>query len=62
MLSFAPEETIGYKLQELQAEAGRLKVNVPRANREEWASPPRVGFYRGRSASLAELAIEPTSA
>ena len=61
MLSFATEEMVGYKLKELQAEAGRLKVNVPRANREEWASPPRVAVYRGRSASLEELAIEPSS-
>ncbi len=59
MLSFATEEMIGYKLQELQAEAGRLKVHAPRASREERTSPPRVVVYRGRSASLEELAIEP---
>jgi len=61
MLSFATEEMIGYKMQELQAEAGRLKVHVPRANREERTPPPRVAVYRGRSASLEELAIEPLS-
>jgi hypothetical protein len=61
MLSFATEEMIGYKLKELRAEAGRLRVNAPRANREERTSPPRVAVYRGRSASLEELAIEPLS-
>ncbi len=59
MLSFATEEMIGYKLQELQAEAVRLKVNAPRASREERTSPPRVVVYRGRSTSLEQLAIEP---
>jgi len=59
MLSFATIEMVEYKLQELQAEAGRLKVNVPRADREERTSPPRVAVYRSRSASLAQLAIEP---
>ncbi len=62
MLSFATKEMIEYKLQELQAEAGRLKINAPRANREERISPPRVAVYRGRSASLEELAIEPAPA
>ena len=61
MLSFAAEEMIGYKLKELKAEAGRLKINAPRANREERASPPRVVVCRSRSASLEELAIEPSS-
>ena len=61
MLSFATREMIGYKLKELQAEAGRLKVNVPRADRDERASPPRVAVYRGRSASFEQLAIEPLS-
>jgi len=59
MLSFATEEMIGYKLQELQAEAGRLKVNAPRASREERTSPPRVVVHRGRSTTLQQLAIEP---
>ena len=59
MLSFATEEMIGYKLQELQAEAGRLKVHAPRASREERTPPPRVAVYRARSASLEQLAIEP---
>ena len=61
MLSFATREMVAYKLQELQAEAGRLKINAPRANREERTSPPRVVVYRSRSASLEELAIEPLS-
>ena len=61
MLSFATREMVAYKLQELQAEAGRLKINAPRANREERASPPRVVVCRSRSASLEELAIEPLS-
>lgn len=61
MLSFATKEMIGYKLKELQAEAGRLKVNEPRANREERTSPPRFSVSRGRSASLEQLAIEPLS-
>ena len=58
MLSFVTEEMIGYKLQELQAEAGRLKVNAPRASREERTPPPRVVVHRGRSTSLQQLAIE----
>lgn len=58
MLSFVSEEMVGYKLQELQAEAGRLKVHAPRANREERTPPPRVVVYRSRSASLEELALE----
>ncbi len=62
MLSFATQEMIGHKLRELQAEAGRLKVKAPRANQEERASPPRVALYRGRSASLEELALEPANA
>ena len=49
MLSFATEEMIGYKLQELQAEAGRLKVHAPRASREERTPPPRVVVHRGRA-------------
>ena len=60
MLSFATEEMIGYKLQELQAEAGRLKVHAPRASREERTPPPRVVVYRSRSASLEQLALEPS--
>ena len=59
MLSFATEEMIGYKLQELQAEAGRLKVHAPRASREERTPPPRVVVHRCRSTSLEQLAIEP---
>ncbi len=59
MLSFATQEMIGYKLQELQAEAGRLKINAPRANREERTPPPRVVVHRCRAASLEQLAIEP---
>ena len=59
MLSFATEEMVGYKLKELQAEAGRLRVNAPRASREERTSPPRVAVARGPSASLDQLAIEP---
>jgi hypothetical protein len=62
MLSFATEEMVEYKLKELQTEAGRLKVNAPRANREERTSPPRVALYRSPAASLEELAIEPASA
>ncbi len=58
MLSYVTEEMVGYKLQELQAEAGRLKVHAPRASREERTPPPRVVVYRGRSASLEQLAIE----
>ncbi len=58
MLSFATEEMVGYRLKELRAEASRLKVNAPRANREERTSPPRVTVYRGRLASLQQLAIE----
>ncbi len=61
MLSFATNEMVEYKLKELQAEAGRLKVNVPRSTRKERTSPPRVVVYRSRSASLEELAIEPLS-
>ncbi|HEY5625223.1 MAG TPA: hypothetical protein VIT93_01915 [Dehalococcoidia bacterium] len=61
MLSFATEEMIGYKLKELKAEAGRLRVSA-RAKREERTSPPRVAVYRSHSASLKELAIEPTGA
>ena len=58
MLSFVSEEMVGYKLQELRAEAGRLKVQAPRASREERTPPPRVVVYRSRFASLAQLAIE----
>jgi hypothetical protein len=61
MLSFATKEMIEYRLRELQAEAGRLKINAPRANREERTSPPRFAVSRGHSASLEELAIEPLS-
>ncbi len=61
MLSFATNEMVEYKLKELQAEAGRLKVNVPRSTRKERTAPPRVAIYRSRSASLEELAIEPLS-
>jgi hypothetical protein len=50
---------VGYKLQELLAEAGRLKVHAPRASREERTPPPRVVVHRGRLASLEQLAIEP---
>ncbi len=59
MLSYVTEEMVGYKLKELQAEAGRLKVHAPRANREERTPPPRVVVYRSRLASLEQLAIEP---
>jgi len=58
MLSFATKEMIDYKLQELQAEAGCLRVKEPRANREERTSLPRVVVYRGRLTSLKQLAIE----
>ena len=58
MLSFVSEEMVGYKLQELRAEAGRLKIQAPRAHREERTPPPRVVVYRSRFASLAQLAIE----
>ncbi len=59
MLSYVTEEMVGYKLQELLAEAGRLKVHAPRASREERTPPPRVVVHRGRLASLEQLAIEP---
>ncbi len=62
MLSFATQEMIGEKLQELRAEAGRLKVRAPRANQEERTYPPRVALHRGRSASREELALEPAGA
>ena len=61
MLSYVTEEMVGYKLKELQAEAGRLKVHAPRASHEEWTPPPRVAVHRGRLASLEQLAIEPVA-
>ncbi len=58
MLSYVTEEMVGYKLRELQADAGRLKIHAPRASHEERTPPPRVVVYRSRSASLEQLALE----
>ena len=55
---YATQEMMKYRLRELRAEAAKVRVKEPRANREESTPPPRVVLFRGRRTNMRQLAID----
>jgi hypothetical protein len=59
VLSYADPQTVHYRLLELQAEAASMRPEKQHPPARSRPAPPRVVIFRGRRASLAQIALEP---